>query len=132
MISSQKQDKIPVKYSQILSMEPDKLIQAFTQVLRNQDFVFSPEAIAAIPELQTTLAELETQPPEIFAEAIRKWYLKFKDVRDAVLIEEREIAKVGKTKPENQENTIENRYRVVQDELQKLKDKKTQPPQTNP
>jgi hypothetical protein len=113
-------------------MEPDNIIQAFTQVVRNQDFVFSPEAIAAIPDLQTTLAELETQPPEIFAEAIRIWYLEFEDVRDAVLIEEREIAKVGKTKPENQENTIDNRYRVLQDELQKLKDKNTPPPQTNP
>ncbi|HLO83917.1 MAG TPA: hypothetical protein VK203_02725 [Nostocaceae cyanobacterium] len=115
-------------------MEPDKLIQAFTQVVRDQDFVFSPEAIAAIPDLQTTLAELKTQSLEIYAEAIRKWYLEFEDVRDAVLIEEREIAKGKKTKAENQENIIENRHRVLDDELQKLQDKNKNklPPQTKP
>lgn len=106
-------------------MEPDKLIQAFTQVVRNQDYVFSSEAITAIPELQKELAQLETQPPDLFAEAIRQWYLEFEDVRDAVLIEEREIEKVKKTKPEVQENTPENRYRIVQEELQKLHDNKT-------
>lgn len=111
-------------------MESDKIIQAFTQVVREQDFVFSPEAIATIPELQQTLAELETQPPEVVEEALRKWFIEYKNVRDAVLIEEREIEKVRKTKPTALENTIENRYRVLQEELQKLKDKKT-PPQNN-
>ncbi|MCG6136905.1 MAG: hypothetical protein MET45_20085 [Nostoc sp. LLA-1] len=112
-------------------MEPDKLIQAFTQVVRNQDYVFSPEAIAAIPELQKELATLETQPPDLFAEAIRQWYLDYEDVRDAVLIEEREIEKVRKTNPEIQENTQENRYRVVQEEVQKLYTKKTSANQPN-
>ena len=106
-------------------MEPDKLIQAFTQVVRDQDYVFSPEAIAAIPELLKELDKLQTQPPDLFAQAIRQWYLDYEDVRDAVLIEEREIEKVRKTKPEIQENTQENRYRVVQDELKKLQDRKT-------
>lgn len=112
-------------------MEPDKLIQAFTQVVRNQDYVFSPAAIAAIPELLKKLAQLETQPADLFADAIRQWYLDYEDVRDAVLIEEREIEKVRKTKPEIQENTQENRYRVVQDELKKLQDRKTSNSQTN-
>ncbi|MBE9005234.1 hypothetical protein IQ259_09300 [Fortiea sp. LEGE XX443] len=112
-------------------MEPDKLIQAFTQVVRNQDYVFSPEAITAIPELQQELTQLETQTPNIFAEAIRQWYLDYEDVRDAVLIEEREIEKISKTKPETQENTQENRYRVLQDELQKLHDNKTATNQSN-
>ncbi|MBD2250353.1 hypothetical protein [Nostoc parmelioides] len=111
-------------------MEPDKLIQAFTQVVRNQDYVFSPEAIVAIPELLNKLAQLETQPPDLFAEAIRQWYLDYEDVRDAVLIEEREIEKVSKSKPEIQENTQENRYRVVQDELKKLEERKTSNSQT--
>ncbi|WP_375505433.1 hypothetical protein [uncultured Nostoc sp.] len=105
-------------------MEADKLIQAFTQVVRNQDYVFSSEAITAIPELQKELAELEAQPPDLFSEAIRHWYIEYEDVRDAVLIEEREIEKVSKTKPEIQENTQENRYRVVQDEIQKLHHRK--------
>ncbi|MEA5549729.1 hypothetical protein VB713_01825 [Anabaena cylindrica UHCC 0172] len=43
------------------------------------------------------------------------------------MLEEREIEKVGKTKPENQENTVENRYRVLQDELKKLQEKNTPP-----
>ncbi|MCC5626829.1 hypothetical protein LC613_00930 [Nostoc sphaeroides CHAB 2801] len=112
-------------------MEADKLIQAFTEVVRNQDYVFSPEAIATIPGLQKTIAEFETQSPQEVAEAIRNWYINHEDVRDAVLLEEREIDKVSKTKPEAQENTQVNRYRVLQDELQKLQDKKTIPPQPN-
>ncbi|MDZ8051815.1 MAG: hypothetical protein RMX68_027660 [Aulosira sp. ZfuVER01] len=112
-------------------MEPDKLIQAFTQVVRNQDYVFSPTAITAIPELQAKIAELETQPPDVIAEALRQWYINYEDVRDAVLIEEREIDKVSKTKPEIQENTQENRYRVLQDELQKLQAKNTAASQPN-
>ena len=108
-------------------MEANQIIQAFTQVVRNQDFVFSDDAIATIPKLQETIANIETQPPEVVAEAIRQWYLDYEDVRDAVLLEEREIDKVRKTKPENQENTVENRYRVLQDELEKLKEKKTPP-----
>ncbi|MHC5936978.1 hypothetical protein [Nostoc sp.] len=112
-------------------MEADKLIQAFTQVVRNQDYVFSPEAIATIPALRETIAEFETQAPQELAEVIRNWYINHEDVRDAVLIEEREIDKISKTKPESQENTQENRYRVLQDELQKLQDKKTVAPQPN-
>jgi hypothetical protein len=112
-------------------MEPDKLIQAFTQVVRNQDYVFSPDAITAIPKLQANIAELETQPPNVIAEALRQWYINHEDVRDAVLIEEREIDKISKTKPEIQENTQENRYRVLQDELQKLQAKNTAASQSN-
>ncbi|MBE9054615.1 hypothetical protein [Sphaerospermopsis sp. LEGE 08334] len=109
-------------------MEANQIIQAFTEVVRNQDYFFCDAAVAAIPQLQKTIAEIETQPPEIVAEAIRQWYLDYEDVRDAVLLaEEREIEKVGKTKPENQENTVENRYQVLQDELKTLKEKKTSP-----
>lgn len=113
-------------------MEPDQLIQAFTQVVRNQDFVFSPEAIANIPALQQTITELESQPPQVVAKAIRDWYINHEDVRDAVLIEGREIEKVSKTKPETQENTQENRYRVLQDELEKLQNKNTAPQPNQP
>src|SRR5690242_4502468 len=107
-------------------MEPDKIIQAFTQVVQNQKYVFSPETIAAIPELRQKIAQLETQPPQLVAEAIRHWYIKHEDVRDAVLLEEREIKIFRKTKPEVQENTQENRYRVLQDGLKKLEDNNTE------
>ena len=108
-------------------MEANQIIQAFTEVVRNQDYVFSDAAIAAITELQKTIAGIETKPPEVVAEAIRQWYLEHEDVRDAVLLEEREIVRVPRTKPENQENTVENRYRLLQKDLEKLKEKKTPP-----
>ncbi|MFN5989389.1 MAG: hypothetical protein ACK6A9_11630 [Dolichospermum sp.] len=111
-------------------MEANQIIQAFTEVVRNQDYVFSDAAIAAITELQKTIAGIETKPPEVVAEAIRQWYLEHEDVRDAVLLEEREIVRVPRTKPENQENTVENRYRLLQEDLEKLKEKKT--PAQNP
>ena len=108
-------------------MEANQIIQAFTEVVRNQDYVFSNAAVAAIPELQKTIAGIETEPPEVVAEAIRQWYLDYEDVRDAVFSEEREIVRVPRTKPEDQENTVENRYQVLQEELEKLKEKKTPP-----
>ena len=113
-------------------MEANQIIQAFTEVVRNQDYVFSDAAIAAIPELQKTIAGIETEPPEVVAEAIRQWYLDYEKVRNAVFLEEREreIGRVPRTKPENEENTLENRYRLLQEELEKLKEKKT--PAQNP
>ena len=113
-------------------MEANQIIQAFTEVVRKQDYVFSDVSLAAITELQKTIAGIETKPPEVVAEAIRQWYLEHEDVRDAVLLEEREreIGRVPRTKPENEENTLENRYRLLQEELEKLKEKKT--PAQNP
>jgi hypothetical protein len=113
-------------------MEANQIIQAFTEVVRNQDYVFSDAAIAAIPELQKTIAGIETEPPEVVAEAIRQWYLDYEKVRNAVFLEEREreIGRVPRTKPENEENTLENRYRLLQEDVEKLKEKKT--PAQNP
>ena len=113
-------------------MEANQIIQAFTEVVRNQDYVFSDAAIAAIPELQKTIAGIETEPPEVVAEAIRQWYLDYEKVRNAVFLEEREreIGRVPRTKPENEDNTVENRYRLLQEEVEKLKEKKT--PAQNP
>lgn len=105
-------------------MEADKLIEAFIQVIKEQDYVFSPQAIEDIPALQKNLTELETQPLEVVAEAIRQWYINYEDVRDAVLNKKREISKVEKASPASQENTLENRYRVLQEELQHLQDRK--------
>jgi hypothetical protein len=103
-------------------MEANQIIQAFTEVVRNQDYVFSDVSLDAITELQKTIAGIETEPPEVVAEAIRQWYLEHEDVRDAVLLEEREIVRVPRT---NEENTVENRYRPLQEEVEKLKEKKT-------
>jgi hypothetical protein len=116
--------------SQTKPMEANQIIQAFIEVVRNQDYVFSDAAIAAIPELQKTIAGIETEPSEVVAEAIRQWYLEHEDVRDAVLLERGEIVRVPRTKPENEENTVENRYRPLQEEVEKLKEKKT--PVQNP
>jgi hypothetical protein len=105
-------------------MEANQIIQAFTEVVRNQDYVFSDVPLDAITELQKTIAGIETEPPEVVAEAIRQWYLDYEDVRDAVWLEEREneISRVPRT---NEENTVENRYQPLQEELEKLKEKKT-------
>ena len=108
-------------------MEANQIIQAFTEVVRNQDYVFSDVALDAITELQKTIAGIETEPPEVVAEAIRQWYLDYEKVRNAVFLEEMEIVR---TKRENEENTVENRYRLLQEELEKLKEKKT--PAQNP
>jgi hypothetical protein len=108
-------------------MEANQIIQAFTEVVRNQDYVFSDVSLDAITELQKTIAGIETEPPEVVAEAIRQWYLDYEKVRDAVFLEEREIVR---TKSENEENTVENRYRLLQEEVEKLKEKKT--PAQNP
>jgi hypothetical protein len=108
-------------------MEANQIIQAFTEVVRNQDYVFSDVSLDAITELQKTIAGIETEPPEVVAEAILQWYLDYEDVRDSVFLEEREIVR---TKSENEENTVENRYRLLQEEVEKLKEKKT--PAQNP
>jgi hypothetical protein len=99
-------------------------LQAFTEVVKNQDYVFSDVSLDAITELQKTIAGIETEPPEVVVEAIREWFLDYEDVRNAVWLEEREreIGRVPRTKPEN---TLENLYRPLQEELEKLKEKKT-------
>ncbi|MFN6364323.1 MAG: hypothetical protein ACK4V0_00655 [Aphanizomenon sp.] len=113
-------------------MEANQIIQVFTEVVKNQDYVFSDVSLDAITELQKTIAGIETEPPEVVAEAIRQWYLDYEKVRNAVFLEEREreIGRVPRTKPENEENTVENRYRLLQEEVEKLKEKKT--PAQNP
>jgi hypothetical protein len=118
--------------SQTKPMEANQIIQAFTEVVRNQDYVFSDVSLDAITELQKTIAGIETEPPEVVAEAIRQWYLDYEKVRNAVFLEEREreIGRVPRTKPENEENTVENRYRLLQKDVEKLKEKKT--PAQNP
>ena len=100
-------------------IESNQIIQGFTEVVRNQDYVFSDVSLDAITELQKTIAGIETEPPEVVAEAIRQWYFEHEDVRDAVWFEVEEIVR---TKRENEENTVQN---PLQEELEKLKEKKT-------
>jgi predicted Fe-S protein YdhL (DUF1289 family) len=113
-------------------MEANNIIEAFIQVVKEEDYVFSPTAIADIAILQQNLAGIENITSdascegcsEAIAEVIRQWYLNHTDVRDAVLVQDREIKKVAKPKAQNQENILENRYRVLQEELQNLQNKK--------
>ena len=101
--------------------EANQDIEAFTEVVRNQDYVFSKVPLEAITTLQKTIASIETEPPKVVIEAARKWYLDYEDVRDAVFLEFLEMRFV---KPNNNENTVENRYQPLQEELEKLKEKK--------
>lgn len=104
-------------------MEPDKIIEAFTQVVREQDYVFSEDAIADLPTLQKNLAAIENLNSQAIAQVICQWYKNHKSVIDALQVEEREIRKIAKTKPQSQENTLENRYRILEEEVQKLQDR---------
>ncbi|HEY9710208.1 MAG TPA: hypothetical protein V6D48_18515, partial [Oculatellaceae cyanobacterium] len=107
-------------------MEADNIIEAFTQVVKEQDYVFSPDAITDIPKLQQNLSAIENLTSEAIAEVLRQWYINHESVRDAILVEEREIKKVEKTKPQSQEKTLENRYWILEEELQKLQQRKQQ------
>jgi predicted RND superfamily exporter protein len=107
-------------------MNPDELIAAFLNVIQEQDYVFNEKAIQDIPSLQEKLAALDNLSSESLAEVIRQWYLNHESVRDALLVTDREISKVKKANPAIQENTIENRYRIIKDELKKVADKKQQ------
>lgn len=106
-------------------MEPDKIIEAFTQVVREQDYVFDDAATADLPTLQKNLAAIENLTSEAIAETIRQWYINHESVRDAISNNKsREISKVAKSKPQSQENSLENRYRVLEEEVQKLQQRK--------
>ncbi|MEO1429509.1 MAG: hypothetical protein AAFV71_10675 [Cyanobacteria bacterium J06633_8] len=107
-------------------MNKDKLIAAFTNVIQEQNYVFDEQAIKSIPLLQEQLTALDNISSESVAEIIRQWYLNHESVRDAVLVTEREISKVKKANPAAQENTIENRYRIINDELKNIVDKNQQ------
>ncbi|MEC4814467.1 MAG: hypothetical protein SAK29_14510 [Scytonema sp. PMC 1069.18] len=105
-------------------MEANDIIEAFIRVVGEQDYVFSSEAIEEIPNLQSKLATVDNLTAEAIAEILRQWYINHESVRDAVLVEEREIKKVAPTKLQGQENIVENQYRVLQEELDKLQERK--------
>lgn len=107
-------------------MDANKIIDAFINVVQKQDFVFDDEAINDIPALQKKLASVEQKTIETVYEVLRSWYINHETVRDAVLIEEREISKVKKASANHQENILENRDRILEEELQKLYDNKKQ------
>ncbi|HAG81243.1 MAG TPA: hypothetical protein DCL61_08730 [Cyanobacteria bacterium UBA12227] len=106
-------------------MEDDKIIEAFIQVVEKPDNVFSAEAIADIPTLQQNLSAIQTLTSDAIAEVLCQWYINHENVRDAILMQGREITKVQKTKPQSQEKTLENRYRLLQEELKKLQARKS-------
>lgn len=107
-------------------MQPDELINKFIKVIQEQDYLFTSEIIQKdIPSLQKNLKVLENEnlDPESLAEAIRQWYINHPSVRDAILINEREISKVKKSNPAFGETTLQNQYRIIQDELEKKQQK---------
>jgi hypothetical protein len=115
-------------------METNQLLEAFIQVVREQDYVFSQEAISSIPQLLEQIEQLPNHTFDTVAEIARLWYIQYPDVRDAVLSQEREIDRVRRTPPANQEHMLENRSRVVREELEKLQtryNEQTPPNQTN-
>ncbi|MBW4629837.1 MAG: hypothetical protein KME49_31085 [Brasilonema octagenarum HA4186-MV1] len=98
---------------------------ALSSLLREQDYVFDDSAIADLPTLQKNLAAIENLNSQVIAQVIRQWYLNHESVIDAIFDKEsREINKVAKTKPQSQENTLENRYRILEEEVQKLQERK--------
>ncbi|MGQ4647387.1 hypothetical protein [Lyngbya aestuarii] len=105
-------------------MDTDTIIEAFIQVVKEQDYVFSDDALRDIPNLQQNLSAIDNLTPETLAEVLRQWYINHEDVRNAILVQEREIKKVEKSKPQSQENTLENRYRILEEELPKLQERK--------
>nr|WP_248277123.1 hypothetical protein [Brasilonema octagenarum] len=75
--------------------------------------------------MQKNLAAIENLNSQVIAQVIRQWYLNHESVIDAIFDKEsREINKVAKTKPQSQENTLENRYRILEEEVQKLQERK--------
>jgi len=105
-------------------MEPDKIIEAFTQVVREQDYVFSDAAIADIPTLQNKLAAIENPTLEAIAEVLRQWYIHHKSVRNAILLQERKFSRFPKKEPQDDEDKIPNTYRIVREDLEKLYERK--------
>ena len=67
--------------------------------------------------------ENENLSSESLAETISQWYENHKPVRDAILINKREIDKVKKSNSAFGETTLENQYRILKDELEKLEEK---------
>ena len=115
-------------------MKTNQLLEAFIQVVRKQDYVFSQEAISSIPQLLEQIEQLPNHTFDTVAEIARLWYIQYPDVRDAVLDAEREIDRVRRTPPANQEYMLENRSRVVREELETLHrryNEQTPPNQTN-
>jgi predicted patatin/cPLA2 family phospholipase len=107
--------------------QAENLITAFTTVVREQDYIFSQEAIADIPTLQKILQESHNQTLEEIADKILQWYRKYKDIRDAVFQEESSFRgiKAQPSKPESQEEIKENQIRILEKELEKLKNKQS-------
>lgn len=119
-------------------MKTNQLLEAFIQVVREQDYVFSQQAISSIPQLLEQIEQLRHHTFDTVADIASLWYIQYPDVRDAVLdavfSQEREIDRVRRTPPANQEYMLENRSRVVREELEKLHrryNEQTPPNQTN-
>jgi hypothetical protein len=106
-------------------MKPELIIQALIEVVKNKDFVFSPQAVEDLPNLKTKISELENAPGDQIKEAIRQWMINHKDVTDAVLgLTQREIRDDLKpSKDTDAEGTLQNKCRILQKEIEKLEER---------
>lgn len=108
-------------------MEPNELINKFIKVIQEENYLFTSEIIQKdIPSLQKNLKAIENDnlDSESLAEAISQWCGNHLSVRNAILKNPREISKVKKSNPAFGETTVENQYRIIQDELKKTTEKR--------
>lgn len=111
-------------------MEANQLIEVFTNVVKEQDYLFANVSRSEIELLQHQLKEARDHSPEpseqIF-EILCQWCKKYPDILDAVFeSESRGKIKPKTTKPESQEEIQENQTRILEEELEKLKNKPRQ------
>ncbi len=107
-------------------MIANQIIEIFTNVVKEQDYLFDDVSISEIKVLQEQLKKVGDQSSEQIAKVIRQWYINYPTVRDAVFKAETATrAKINPktTKPESQEETKENQIRILEKELEKLKNK---------
>ncbi|MBD2163494.1 hypothetical protein H6G04_03655 [Calothrix membranacea FACHB-236] len=89
--------------------EDQNIVEAFLEVVQEQEFVFDPQSQADLSSIKQTLQALENQPLSVASDAIIAWYKQYPDIRDAVLFTAREIT-IKKRNPANQEGTLINQF----------------------
>lgn len=105
-------------------MEANQLIEVFTNVVKEQDYLFANVSRNEIEVLQKQFKETRHKSAEQIFEVIRNWCINYPDILDAVFeSESRAQIKPKTTKPESQEDTLDNQTRILEKELEKLKEK---------
>jgi hypothetical protein len=115
----------PVKENTMDTNKHDDIVTAFFQVVKDKQYVFDAESRQNLSTLERTLAEVDNQPLDRAADAIMEWCQDYQPVLEAVVFNEREIQRMGKPKPSNQETIFKNKFPTWQDDLKTLQN---QPP----